>query len=234
MHGNAPCVFVLVLTLPMTKSQLERQKAATKCDDCHAAAEVPPPSLAFLSSVKPSAAICGHYPGDQTETQTDSTCSEAVRQGLLKDAPLKPPSQTDSTMIRRPACKQTRKSNQGILFLLHNFSLTRVWVQYSRRSAAQIEAAAAHCGNKNAWQTLGWCESGLVGVMQGSPWENMKKNSTQLNYSSWVFLMPLVLIALRQYRQRELTLRLEGQLKKLLLWRRGETSARSRVQVQLP
>lgn len=54
----------------------------------HAATKLPPPSLAFMSPVKPSAAICGHYPGDQTETQTDSTCSEAVRQGFAKRCPL--------------------------------------------------------------------------------------------------------------------------------------------------
>lgn len=155
MYGNTLCVFVLCSLCGWQNSNWQGQKAATKCDDCHSATEVPPPSSAFLSSVKPSAPICGHYPGDQTETQTDSTCSEAVRQGLLKDAPLKPLYQTDSAMTRRAACKQTRKSNQGILFLLHHFSLVRVWVQYSHRSPAHTEAATAHCEYKehvaNTW-----------------------------------------------------------------------------------
>lgn len=115
------CVFSCCSHFVDDKLQTGETKSSHQMWWLYAATKVPPPSLAFMTPVKPSAAICGHYPGDQTETQTDSTCSEAVRQGLLKDAPLKPLYQTDSAMIRRPACKQTRKSNQGILFLLHSF-----------------------------------------------------------------------------------------------------------------
>lgn len=120
MLGNTLWAFSIVLTLQMTKFQLVRQKTATKCDDYHAATEVPVPLLAFLSSVKPSAAICGHYPGDQTETQADSTCSEAIRQGLLKDSPLKNAYQTDfADQTTRLQADEEVKSK--ILLVQHKF-----------------------------------------------------------------------------------------------------------------